>query len=61
MNMNYEVDKSDGTKISLLSPIDQYVKERVISDTIKVMKSKGELPDEFNSLSRLLPDPSYSQ
>lgn len=61
MNMNYEVDKADGTKISLLSPIDQYVKDRVISDSIKVMKSKNEFPDEFNSLSRILPDPSYSQ
>ncbi len=62
MNMNYEVDKSDGSKLSLLSPIDQYVKQRVITDTIKVMKSKApDLPESFNSLERILPDPQYAE
>ena len=61
--MNYECDKPDGSYVSIPSPIDKYVKQRVISDTIKIIrtKPKNELPEKMNSLDKLLPDIEYKK
>ncbi len=44
MNMSQDVDAIDTTsvidKISIISPIDQYVKTRVITDSIKLIQKK---------------------
>lgn len=56
--MNYECDKPYGSYVSIPSPIDKYVKQRVISDTIEIIRTKpeNELPDKMNSLDKILPD-----
>lgn len=50
MNMSQEIEQYDGAKVNVISPIDEYVKTRVITDSIKLIKKKDELPEKQRSL-----------
>ena len=59
--MSQEIEQYNGTKMNVISPIDEYVKTRVITDTIKLVKHKDELPEKQRSLEQVLPNSSYSK
>ena len=50
MNMSQEIEQYDAAKVNVISPIDEYVKTRVITDSIKLIKKKDELPEKQRSL-----------
>ena len=61
MNMSQEIEQYDAAKVNVISPIDEYVKTRVITDSIKLIKKKDELPEKQRSLEQVLPNAGYSK